>query len=158
MTDILYVNRALVRRPTRIGLAVALAAATVLAGLSATPAAADLDAERQMLRMINRARENQDRQPLRLGERLSDVARRHSRLMRDEGTIFHSDLGHTVRNFSWSLAGENVGMGPSMESLHKAFMNSEGHRRNNLDRRFERIGIGVVWKGDTAFITVLFLG
>jgi uncharacterized protein YkwD len=136
-----------------------LCATTVLSGFVTAPAArADLDAELHMKRLINRAREDHDRDKLRLSERLSNKARRHSRAMADEGTIFHSDLRKTVEDFVWSLAGENVGMGPSMISLHKAFMNSPPHRENVLDRRFERVGIGVVWRDGTAFITVLFLG
>jgi uncharacterized protein YkwD len=48
-------------------------------------------------------------------------------------------------------------MGPGMDALHHAFMLSRYHRENNLDRRFHRVGIGVIWRNHIAYITVEFL-
>ena len=48
-------------------------------------------------------------------------------------------------------------MGPSMDALHTAFMLSLHHRENNLEKRFHRVGVGVIWKNGVAFITVEFL-
>ena len=78
--------------------------------------------------------------------------------MASKGTIFHtSNLAYLLRNFSWTWAGENVGMGPTIDTLHRAFMASLHHRQNNLNGRFHRVGVGVVWKNGIAFITVDFL-
>ena len=78
--------------------------------------------------------------------------------MASKGTIFHTtNLAGVFSGLSWTLGGENVGMGPSMDALQQAFMASLHHRENILDRRFHRFGIGVVWKNGIAFVTVEFL-
>jgi uncharacterized protein YkwD len=77
--------------------------------------------------------------------------------MANQQTIFHtSNLAGALANLRWTIAGENVGMGPSMNALHQAFMLSPEHRRNNLEKRFHRFGVGVVWRSGIAFITVEF--
>jgi uncharacterized protein YkwD len=114
--------------------------------------------ERRMVYLINKARMQANLPALHYSATLSGLARTHSALMAKHGTIFHTyNLGYVLRNFSWSLAGENVGMGSTIDLLHQAFMHSPAHRRNNLERRFHRIGVGVVWKNGVAFITVDFL-
>ncbi len=114
--------------------------------------------EARMFYLINQARRHANRWPLTYSSSLSRIARAHSALMASKSTIFHTtNLANSFRNFSWTLGGENVGMGPSMDALHKAFMLSEHHRDNNLDKRFHRVGIGVIWKNGVAYITVQFL-
>lgn len=108
--------------------------------------------------LINKARQHANRGDLKYSPALSRLARAHSAVMAKAGTIFHTkNLAYAFRNFSWTLGGENVGMGPSMDALHKAFMLSPSHRDNNLDKRFNRFGIGVIWKNGVAFVTVEFL-
>jgi len=115
-------------------------------------------AEARMTVLINRARLHAGRHALQYSALLSRRARAHSALMASRGTIFHTtNLANVFRGFSWSIGGENVGMGPNMDALHTAFMLSPHHRENNLDRRFHRIGVGVVWKNGVAFVTVEFL-
>lgn len=114
--------------------------------------------EARMVWLINNARKHSNRVGLRYSYALSQVARAHSKLMASKGTIFHtSNLAGAFNSFSWTIGGENVGMGPSMEALHTAFMLSKHHRDNNLDKRFHRVGVGVVWKNGVAYITVEFL-
>jgi len=114
--------------------------------------------EARMFYLINQARKHANRWPLTYSSSLSRVARGHSALMASKATIFHTtNLAYAFRNFSWTIGGENVGMGPSMDALHTAFMLSRHHRDNNLDKRFHRVGIGVIWKNGVAYITVQFL-
>ncbi len=111
-----------------------------------------------MVLLINRARHAANRQGLRWSATLSSIARMHSAQMAAKGTIFHTkNLAYAFRRFSWTLGGENVGMGPSMDALHAAFMHSTEHRWNNLDKRFHRVGVGVIWSKGVAYITVEFL-
>lgn len=45
--------------------------------------------------------------------------------------------------YPYARAGENLSRGyQSPERIHKAFMESETHRRNILDRRFDHLGVG----------------
>jgi len=107
---------------------------------------------------INKARKAAHRWDLKYSAALSSIARSHSALMASKGTIFHtSNLARAFSRFTWTLGGENVGMGPSMDSLHQAFMASLHHRENNLDKRFHRFGVGVVWRSGIAYVTVEFL-
>jgi uncharacterized protein YkwD len=55
--------------------------------------------------------------------------------------------GYVHKNQSWSL-GENIAWGTgdlaTAAEIHKAWMNSAGHRANILRRSFREIGIGIV--------------
>ncbi|HEY8201667.1 MAG TPA: CAP domain-containing protein [Actinomycetota bacterium] len=86
------------------------------------------------------------------------MARRQSQRMADAGTIFHNPNLAAEGPKGWKLLGENVGVGPSCESLHQAFMNSEHHRDNILEPRFNNVGMGVVLSGSsTIYITEQFM-
>ena len=125
--------------------------------VSAPAASATTYSEEKMWRMINNTRDNYDRSRLKLSQGLSDKARAHSRRMRSAGKIFHTtSLNSTLSAFNWSVAGENVGVGPDLRSLHRAFMRSTGHRANILYRRYERVGVGVAWRDGRAWVTVMF--
>jgi cysteine-rich secretory family protein len=88
---------------------------------------------------------------------LVDLARRHSGEMAASGTIFHNQsLGSDVPG-KWTLVGENVGQGGTCESIHRAFMNSPGHRKNIMEPRYNYVGMGVVLSNGTVFITEVFM-
>jgi uncharacterized protein YkwD len=80
--------------------------------------------------------------------------------MAARGTLFHSrNVPHLLRPWNWSRWGENVGMTSSpLFTLQSAFMRSAEHRRNILDRRFARVGIGVAQVDGISWVTVIFYG
>jgi uncharacterized protein YkwD len=126
---------------------------------TAAPASATTRTESQMVGLINHSRQHYGRSKLSYSMSLSIFARKHSAAMAERRTIFHTtNLAYKLRSFSWRVAGENVGMGPSMISLHEAFMKSPHHRDNILYRGFHRVGVGVAWRSGIAYITVIFLG
>lgn len=115
----------------------------------------------RMLSLTNAVREQHQRGDLRLNERLSQHARRHSMAMARRGHLFHSDtstLLTTLRPFHWSIGGENVGVGDSVEGLQNAFMRSRTHRENILRSSFDRTAIGMVRAGGKLWVTVIFYG
>jgi uncharacterized protein YkwD len=60
---------------------------------------------------------------------------------------------------TWRILGENIGVGSSMETLHDAFMDSPPHRRNELNRVYRYVGVGMARGADgRIWVTVLFLG
>lgn len=121
--------------------------------------AATSSSEKQMASLINTARAAAGRSPLKLSGSLSDLARKHSAAMAAKGTIWHNPkLPKWLSPYDWRVAGENVGMGPTMIALHNAFMASPGHRANNLSKSYRKVGVGVVWKSGRAYITVIFMG
>jgi hypothetical protein len=78
---------------------------------------------------------------------LASVARRQAQRMAAQRTIYHNpNLGSEVGN--WRSVGENVGMGPSVASIHDAFMGSSSHRANILSTTFTEVGIGTAQGSD----------
>jgi uncharacterized protein YkwD len=116
--------------------------------------------ERELRTYINQARDSRGARKLGMRSFLIRAARRHSRWMADTEQLVHSsDLASYVGNRDWNVIGENIGVGPSMEVLHDAFMDSPPHRRNALDRRYEHVGVGMALGDDgRIWVTVLFLG
>lgn len=146
-------------RVARAGLAAAVAGILVAGGTVPSPAGATTDSEEKLFALVNQARENHDRRPLRLSQTLSRKAHRHSARMADEGTIFHhSCLSCLLSSWDWDAIGENVGVGSTVRSVHRALMDSSSHRRNILSRAFTKVGVGVVRSGGRVWVTEIFLG
>jgi hypothetical protein len=89
---------------------------------------------------------------------LTSNARTHSQDMANDGTIYHNSHLADQIGGNWTALGENVGMGPSCESIHDAFMNSPGHKANILDTDYNQGGVGVVIKDGTVYVTEVFAG
>ena len=146
-------------RVARGGLAAAVAGILVVGGSVAPPAGATTDPERKLFSLINQARDYHDRRALRLSDSLTRKAHRHSARMAEEGTIFHhSCLSCLVSSWDWDALGENVGVGSTVRSVHRALMDSRPHRRNILSGAFTRVGVGVVRSGGRVWVTEIFLG
>ena len=129
----------------------------LLFAASSLPASASPELNEDMLDLINSERASQGLTALVPYWDLEDDAAKQTARQVRQGKIFHtSDLGAVVES-GWSSIGENVGVGPSMSSLHKAFMNSPGHRANILGN-YSHIGISA--KTDQygqKYITVIFM-
>ena len=99
---------------------------------------------------------------------LSELARRYSERMRDEGFFSHDDPsgGNTASRIraagiSFSVLGENLanltGTADPAHDAHAAFMSNPEHRANILERRFTLAGVGVARAGNRYWITQLFV-
>ncbi|HEX2296845.1 MAG TPA: CAP domain-containing protein [Actinomycetota bacterium] len=113
--------------------------------------------ERGFAKRINNVRGIAKRGMLRLDPELSRAARLHTREMIKQGRLYHTPgdkLGKRVTN--WTILGENVGVGGSVEELHDAFMASPGHADNVLYDSFRHVGIGTVKKDGQLWVTVIF--
>lgn len=134
--------------------------ATVVAGfwlLGAGPAHAAGE-EGCFTSKVNGARAANGKPALSTRSDLVSIARRHSSRMASQGTIFHNGNLANEAPDDWKTLGENVGMGPSCDDIHTAFMNSASHRKNILDGAFNYIGVGVVIAGDgTIYVTQVFM-
>jgi cysteine-rich secretory family protein len=130
-----------------------------LIGIDVRPAAALTSIESCFYRAINRERANAGRPSLTSKSDLTDIARRHSRRMARDKTIYHNNnLGNEIPG-RWYAAGENVGMGPDCPSIHAAFMGSPGHRSNIIDRDYNQVGVGVALdENGTVYVTEDFAG
>jgi uncharacterized protein YkwD len=143
----------------RVALVFLLAAVLVWSGIAINPTHAGTRLRSTMVPLINDDRADRDRATLKLDLELSRYAKRHSQNMADRGEIFHThDLAAKLKGKSWSIAGENVGMGPSLPDLEAAFMASTPHRRNILNREFDHVAVGVVESHGNFWVTVIFYG
>lgn len=143
------------------------AIALLLVGLLVASVAPGAGAEerfgrrRQMVALTNTDREEHGRRDLAFQAQISRYARQHSLAMAKKGYIFHSteqQLLDALGDVRWSIGGENVGVGGSLESLQRAFMSSKLHRQNILRRTFDHMAVGIVRQDDALWITVIFYG
>jgi uncharacterized protein YkwD len=120
--------------------------------------ASDTQLARATLCLLNEERGRRGLGRLRLNDRLSAAADRHSRDMVRRNYFSHDSLsgatfvdrirrtGYLRSARSWSV-GENLAWGSGSrgtpEQILRAWMDSPAHRANILTRRFREIGIGV---------------
>jgi uncharacterized protein YkwD len=90
--------------------------------------------------------------PLTCDPVLAEVARAHSQDMCNRDYFDHDnpdglDPFDRMReaDIGFRTAGENIAAGsPDPDTTHEGWMNSSGHRRNILDARYGRVGVGRV--------------
>lgn len=138
-------------------LVVAVFAATFMA-LAAPSASALSSYESCFVNSLNSERAAVGRPKLAVKSDLVANARNHSERMAADGTIYHNSKLASQIDGNWYALGENVGMGPTCGSIHDAFMASPGHKANILDRDYNQIGVGVVVKDGTIYVTEVFAG
>jgi hypothetical protein len=128
--------------------------AVVLAGFGAV--ASTSSAEDSFVSRINSERTSRGLRAVTVASDLVYIARSWSAQMASDGAISHDpNLPNEVSN--WSQLGDNVGRGPSVSTIHDAFMNSSAHRAIILDPAFTHVGVGVVSSGDRLYVTEIFV-
>jgi uncharacterized YkwD family protein len=111
-------------------------------GISAT--------EQKVIDLTNAERRKAGLKDLVGDTKLSSVARTKSTDMQKNGYFSHTSPTYgspfdMMRDFgiTYSTAGENIAQGqPTPEEVVRAWMNSEGHRKNILNGAFTHIGVG----------------
>jgi uncharacterized protein YkwD len=94
---------------------------------------------------------------LRDNTRMNQIASQHSIAMAKDETIYHNtNLPNEQGVKPFAALGENVGMGPDCETLHAAFKESPGHYANIVDPDFKDLGLGVVVRDGTLYVTQVF--
>ncbi|OGH18227.1 MAG: hypothetical protein A3F31_02680 [Candidatus Levybacteria bacterium RIFCSPHIGHO2_12_FULL_38_12] len=112
----------------------------------------DTKSEKQMFELVNKERTSAGLLPLLFDEELSEVGLEHSKDMFERGYFSHhtpEGAGPVDRmvGISFSVAGENLALAPSVDLAMQGLMNSPGHRANILSEKFHKIGIGAVDAG-----------
>jgi uncharacterized protein YkwD/uncharacterized membrane protein required for colicin V production len=110
--------------------------------------------ETKMFELVNEERKKRGIRELTLNEGAIVVARSHAKDMWERKYFGHispegEDVGDrlTQANISYSFAGENLALAPTVSTAHSGLMNSEGHRENILEERFTQLAIGVIDNG-----------
>lgn len=128
--------------------------------------------EIRFVELVNKERASRGLPQLTIDPVLIQVAREHSREMGEKHYFSHHSptpkmrtpldryLAGAKRRPSWALVGENLFYCSIVDVNrgHTALMNSEGHRANILESRYERIGVGAYVTPDGQFyVTQMFL-
>ena len=115
------------------------------------------EAEELMLQLVNNDRREAGLPALLPLEGLVQMARQHSRDMRDRDFFAHVSprTGHLADRADKALLryrrlGENIAVGVDVRAAEKALLRGPGHRMNLLDADFTHIGIGVAFHTDAA--------
>ena len=138
---------------------VVLGLAGLVAPLAVAPAAhADVASdEAAFVAKINQLRASVGVGQLTVDGNLTSIARTWAQSMANAGTISHNPNLAGLVTSNWSLLGENVGVGPTVDGLFTAFVNSPHHYANLVDPRFTHVGVGVVWSGNTMYTSHEFM-
>ncbi|NPV92868.1 MAG: hypothetical protein HPY50_19040 [Firmicutes bacterium] len=138
------------------GASVAWNGATRTVSINRVPDEEPVDSlEKQVFDLANAARAEHGLPPFKWDSRLAEVARQHSRDMRDQGFFSHNSPDGSPpfdrmnsAGLVFSAAAENIAVGyRTAEEAHEGWMNSPGHRANILGD-CEYLGVGVVYGGE----------
>ncbi len=112
--------------------------------------------EKKVVELTNAERQKQGLKPLQIDDKLSKSAHAKSQDMKDKNYFDHQSPTYgspfdMMKSFgiTYKTAGENIAKGqPTPEAVVKAWMNSEGHRKNIMNPEFTQIGVGYVESGN----------
>jgi uncharacterized protein YkwD len=114
----------------------------------------DEESETKMFKLVNEERKKQGIKELEWNSKIVLVARNYAQKMWQERYFGHvspegEDVGDRLNKarIKFGLAGENLALAPTVSTAFTGLMNSEGHRENILDKRFRKVGIGVIDNG-----------
>lgn len=107
--------------------------------------------DQTLLDLVNKARADAGMEPLQFDAKLMEVARLKAKDMVDNNYFSHQSPTYgspfdMMRQFgiSFKTAGENIAGNRTVDGAFKAWMNSEGHKKNILNSGFNYTGIGIV--------------
>ncbi len=73
-----------------------------------------------------------------------------------ENKLYHSNLPDGIKT-KWCSICENVGYGPDVATIEKAYMNSPGHRANIVSTKWNGAGVGYAINGNRVFTVQVFI-
>jgi len=115
----------------------------------------DTEYRQRLAALVNQYRASHGLPALIVDTTVASLAREHSATMAKAGQLNHDDFPPRVRRSGLAMCVENVGWNyRSPEGQFNGWRASPGHNRNMLDRRVDRMGIGIV--GD--YVTLIACG
>jgi hypothetical protein len=116
--------------------------------------------EQQLFDLVNHEREKAGLNKLEWSDSLAEAALAHSKLLAQNLDLSHQFSGEpTVQErvgatrLRFNAVAENVAEGPDVDTAHTALMKSPGHRANILHQDYNALGISIVERNRTLFIT-----
>lgn len=117
--------------------------------------------ENLILRLINEQRKMAGLLELKFDSRLMQLAKMKVQDMQEENYISHNSDKYgdifnmlKINNIEYTLAGENIARNANESLAVKAWMNSQSHKKNILEKRYEYTGICVAKDKDYGYIYV----
>jgi uncharacterized protein YkwD/uncharacterized membrane protein required for colicin V production len=111
----------------------------------------DQESEKRMVLLVNAQRQEAGVEALQEDATLTKLARVYSDTLFKQGYFSHYDKNGNSpfdrmndAHISYTYAGENLALAPSVDLAMQGLMNSPGHRANILKPQFKKIGIGVI--------------
>jgi uncharacterized protein YkwD len=139
-------TRSTSRRGARVALLTILAMLSTLAQTSVADAGDGY--ARELMRIVNRTRDNHDLRPLRMERSLNAPSRRHTnKMIRSDRVYDPPNLAAILSDYDYQLGADVVGCAMSLRQLHRVLMTERFHRMILLHPDLRRIGIGVVVNG-----------
>ncbi len=119
----------------------------------------------QVLNLVNKERAKENLAPLKLNAELTKIAQLKSEDMKNKNYFDHTSPTYgspfaMMKQFgiNYKYAGENIAKGQkTAEAVVTAWMNSEGHRKNILNKNFTEMGLGYIKSGSTTYWTQMFI-
>lgn len=140
-----------------------LAAIVALSGSVREVAGQDVNAasrSRDLLTAHNRERAKKKAANLRIDDKLTTAAQRYAEYLAKHNKFSHNadgTLGTRLRRVGarYTVAGENLAKGQGNASgVVGSWMRSDGHRANDLNKRFRKAGFGVARDKQGALVWV----
>ncbi len=120
------------------------------AGKTTTPEGVTQE-EQTLLNLVNKARTDAGASALEFDTEVMKCAKAKAKDMVDNNYFSHQSPTYgspfdMMRQFgiSFKTAGENIAGNQTVEGAFKAWMNSEGHKKNILNTNFNYVGFGIV--------------
>lgn len=89
----------------------------------------------------NRERSKRGVATLEVDEKLTAIAQTHAEWMTKRQKLQHQSLDKIMKN--WNTGGENIAYGQeNIEKVMNAWMHSQGHKKNILNKNFTHVGFG----------------
>lgn len=117
--------------------------------------------EQQLLTLINQERQKVKAKALKLDENLQNAARLKAQDMvsnkyfshtsQKYGTVFDMLKKHKIK---YKIVGENIAASADVKETLKAWMKTESHKKNILNKNFNYTGIGIAQSKDYGLIIV----
>ncbi len=129
--------------------------ATAVGPLVPAAHAADPGAEADYTNRINALRASRGLGGLSPHSVLTAKAQAWAQHMADTGCLCHSNLPDGV-TVGWRALAENIGRGPSVDSIHTALVNSPSHYQN-MTGAYGWIGVGVAYRNGQMYVAEVFM-
>lgn len=114
----------------------------------------DEKSEAEILLLINKERTKLGISSLGSDSKIVTVARNYATYLWENHYFGHysldgKDVGDRLSSagITYTAAGENLALAPTVITAHDGLMNSDGHRANILDSDFHKVGVGVIDNG-----------